>query len=269
MPLVVSVLQQKGGVGKTTIATSLFAHLVSGGVSAGIIDLDPQGNATAWGIGPHEFLNVGQHCGAEAFTLPHGDVARSVSGGNTGVVSHGNTDMETVSKHVFPCTRLGAGYVVPANAYMAAHQFTSFVPDALPFDVAIVDTSPRLPSTLLRSIAAQSHAVIAPVQPEPYAVQNVHDLLTELGHGGPHLLDNNTVRLVVSMRQRSTTHEAHEQWLRKAFPNYVSDVVISRATAWAEMAMFDTPWKRSSTCAKTAAALWADIENTLSQKVAA
>lgn len=80
MPLVVSVIQQKGGVGKTSIATSLFAHLVSEGVSAGIIDLDPQGNATAWALGHSGFLSIKQHCGAEAFTLPYGEVARVFPG---------------------------------------------------------------------------------------------------------------------------------------------------------------------------------------------
>lgn len=256
MPLVVSVIQQKGGVGKTTIATSLFAHLVSEGVSTGIIDLDPQGNATAWAIGHGGFLSIRQHCGAEAFTLPYGEIAKSVS--------RGSAPGEAVHDHVLPCVKLGGGFVVPANPYMAVHNFTSFTPDALPFDVAIVDTPPHLASTIFRQLACCSHAVIAPVQPEPHAVQNIPDLIGELAVGGQHLLDTNALRLVVTMRQKCANHEAYEKYLRQNFKQYVSPVVISRATAWGEMAAFERPWKRTGVVAKAAAELWADIETTLS-----
>lgn len=266
MPIVVSVIQQKGGVGKTTLATSLFAHLVSEGASAGILDLDPQGNATSWAVGHPGFLSVRQHHGAEAFTLPNGEIARRASAGSSLHArgdSAGSNDRETLDAHVLPCVKLGGGFVAPANTYMAVHSFTDFYPEALPFDIAIVDTPPHLASTFFRAVVSQSHAVIAPVQPEPHAVQTVSDLMQQMEVGGGHLLDNHTLRLVVTMRQKSTNHEAHERYLRKNWPKYVSPVVIPRATAWSEFGAFGIPWKQNSAVAKTARALWADVEKSM------
>lgn len=46
---VVSVVNRKGGCGKSTLATALAGTFAAGGVPTAIIDLDPQGSATAWG----------------------------------------------------------------------------------------------------------------------------------------------------------------------------------------------------------------------------
>lgn len=48
MSIVVALLNQKGGVGKTTAATNLATMLHSDGEPTLLVDLDPQGSATAW-----------------------------------------------------------------------------------------------------------------------------------------------------------------------------------------------------------------------------
>lgn len=46
---VLSVINRKGGSGKSTIATALAGACAAGGVPSAIVDLDPQGSASAWG----------------------------------------------------------------------------------------------------------------------------------------------------------------------------------------------------------------------------
>jgi chromosome partitioning protein len=50
MPVVVTVAQLKGGVGKTTLAVALAAELARRNGSCALIDADPQRSATQWAL---------------------------------------------------------------------------------------------------------------------------------------------------------------------------------------------------------------------------
>lgn len=265
MPFIVSVVQQKGGVGKTSLAASLFAARACAGDSAGIIDLDPQGNATAWAIGHAAFNAMDPHAGAEAFTLPHGEIAR---GDSRGITSEKMAEL--VAKHTRQCDALKGALVVPANIYMAPSAFTEIRLDAVPVDVLVVDTPPRLPAAAFHAIARQSDVVLAPVVPEAMAVQNVPDLIRELANGpGAHLFNHAGFRLVVNMRQKCANHTAWETVLAEHFGEYISRVQIPRATAWGQIMNGAKYWNTKSVAAKVAAELWDEIGNTNTRRAAA
>jgi len=267
--IVIAAIQQKGGVGKTTIAASLYAHAVCAGYESCMVDLDGQGNATAWAVGFDTYRGVGAHAGAEAITLPHGEVARRYSS-FMGAGDWRTSAAEDMQQHVYPCARLGAGLVLPSNAYMDIARLERVRLDLVPARVVIVDTPPRLPATLMRQILAHTDVVLAPVQPEANAMQAVADLVPELQHnGGADLLEADALRLVVNMRQRCANHDVWEAMLRRDYGRWVSPVVIPRATAWAEMFNPNAAWKPKTTTGKTAAALWADIENVMERRLAA
>src|SRR5580765_4411160 len=52
--MIIAFLNQKGGVGKTTLATHLAGELVARGRSAVVIDADPQGSALDWAERRHQ-----------------------------------------------------------------------------------------------------------------------------------------------------------------------------------------------------------------------
>ena len=54
-PRVITVANQKGGVGKTTSTVNIAAAIAQAGLTVLVVDLDPQGNAsTALGVDHHE-----------------------------------------------------------------------------------------------------------------------------------------------------------------------------------------------------------------------
>jgi cellulose biosynthesis protein BcsQ len=266
---VVAAIQQKGGVGKTTLAASLYAHAVYAGYESCIVDLDGQGNLSTWAVGHDAYQAIPAGVGVEAITMPHGDVARRYSS-FMGAEDRHVQAAEDVRQHMRPCTRLGRGSVLPANVYMDMARVESVRLDLVPAKVVILDTPPRLPATLMRQVLQYTDVVLAPVQLEANAMQAVPDLVSELQHNGAaDLLEADALRLVVNMRQRCANHDVWEMVLRRDYGRWVSDVVIPRATAWAEMFNPKAEWKPKSTAGKTAAALWADVERTMERRLAA
>jgi chromosome partitioning protein len=92
---VVAMISRKGGAGKTNLAVHLAACAEGKGIATGIIDLDPQGTATKWGMrreenalrsgaevmsaqptGLHRLLDAARNAGAKLMiidTAPHAD----------------------------------------------------------------------------------------------------------------------------------------------------------------------------------------------------
>lgn len=262
MPFVVSLMQNKGGCGKTSFATTLYATAGSKNVSVGIADLDPQGNATAWCLTRARYLELPGQVGAEALCKPDGAL--------TGAQFPANQRAELLARHAVPCTRIRGGVVLPANPQMDRSGWRGVDFENVAVDTLVVDTPPQLNSSMVRSIVAQSDAIVVPVQPEPYCVQNIAELLAEIANGGGgEMIDTGRVRLVFNMVQKCVTHAAWSAVVRANWGALVSEVSVPRAMAWADVANGGTPWNPKSKPAKIATDLWADIHNNTQRRAAA
>lgn len=160
MTKTIAVVNQKGGVGKTTTAINVGAQLAADGADVLLVDLDPQGNATS-GLGLSK-----EHGGQGTYD----SLCKGVPLKNT---SH-KTHIKKLS-------------VVPANADLAGaevelvgRQHREFalrkVLEGAGHDVIIIDCPPSLGLLTINGLTA-ADGVMIPVQAEYYALEGLSQLL--------------------------------------------------------------------------------------------
>jgi chromosome partitioning protein len=162
MSTIVAVLNQKGGVGKTTTTINVAAYLARHGQRVLIVDLDPQGNATS-GLG-HEFKESDhgtyQVMLGEAKTM---DVVKSV-------------DSVKGELHILPTDgRLAALEIELVDTDQREHSLRSALAD-LDFDYIFIDCPPSLSLLTVNALTAANNLLI-PVQAEYYALEGLGQLL--------------------------------------------------------------------------------------------
>ena len=221
MAKIISLDNQKGGVGKTTTSINLSASLGKFGKNTLLIDLDPQGNATT---------GLGVDKGAIKYSVY--DVLTQKCDIKEAIIKTGFTKLA-----ILPATINLAGLDVEliqmeySNPEFKKNEQLKRVLESVEeyFDYIIIDCPPSLGINTINALVA-SNSVIIPVQCEFFALEGVSQLLNTIIMTQSKLNPGLTIEGVLLTLLDSRTNLGLEvvEEVRKYFGNKVFNTIIPR-----------------------------------------
>ena len=227
MGKIVSVANQKGGVGKTTTTVNLSTILAKRGKKVLLIDTDPQGNATSG-------LGIEKESDLSTYDLLITDVAAEDIIQETGIKN----------LYISPSNMNLAGAEVQLVSMMSREQRMKEKLDVIKdkFDFILIDCPPSLGLITLNAFTA-SDSVLIPVQCEYYALEGLGQLLNTVELVRKHLNKNLYVEGAILTMYDIRTNLANQvvREVKRFFQKKVYKTVIPRNVKVSEAPSYGMP----------------------------
>lgn len=227
MGKVISVANQKGGVGKTTTTVNLSTILAKKGKKVMLIDADPQGNATS-GLGAEKDVELSFY---------------DVLVNDTQII---DTLEKTSVRNLLVCpSNMNlAGAEVELVSMMSREQRLKEKLDILKerFDYVFIDCPPSLGLITLNAFTA-SDSVLIPVQCEYFALEGLGQLLNTINLVKKHLNKNIQIEgaLLTMYDIRTNLSNQVVKEVKKYFEDKVYKTVIPRNVRLSEAPSYGMP----------------------------
>jgi chromosome partitioning protein len=217
---VISIVNQKGGVGKSTTAINLSTYLSHAGYRTLLIDLDPQGNSTT-GLGV--YLN-NNHNSIYDVLINYYDPNKVIK----------STQYEYLD--ILPSsTKLAGAEIELISSFKREYRLKNAIDNIVNlYDYIIIDCLPALGLLTLNALAA-SREVVIPIQCEYYALEGIAKLIETINLVKRNLNPELEISgVVLTMYSKTRLANQAVKKVHKYFARKVYKTVIPRNVRLAE-----------------------------------
>tara|TARA_B100001029_G_scaffold179766_1_gene190873 strand:+ start:935 stop:1735 length:801 start_codon:yes stop_codon:yes gene_type:complete len=230
---VISIINQKGGVGKTTTVINLAAGLSMKGKKVLVIDLDPQGNATT-GLG----LSNKENSNLTIYSVLNGnnkisDAIKDTDFKNLNLISS-NVDLSGLEVETAGDNR---------RAFKLKDELTPILNDSrTPYDYILIDCPPSLSLLTIMALVASS-ALVVPLQTEFFALEGLTQLMKTIDRIKSNLNPSLEIRgiLLTMYDKRNKLSSQVENEARNYFKEKVYTTAVPRNVRLSEAPSYGIP----------------------------